>query len=373
MSTCNDYQTALLDLDQEIDRLRLEVDFAGQNRTLASLNARLQGYSAKDYGPSLDERINARNLIKRMAQRDYLHRRLCEECECSDCTVAVKLVGAEMTSSAVAGASDCDDDTLSFNLIWADGSDRDSVGDLSVVEGIDWRSRYAANPLINLDHAKELKLPIGSARDPAGNLTLEVDPFARQGRCRVYLYRGPDDHGKKCREIYGLVKQGILAGGSYGYIVRKAMRLPEDANRGIPAGLHLLETILLEISLTSLPANARTVVKALGPRLRTTEDLGLHNAARLLNRGQTVVAGRHVLDRNNETFANSGERVIVDEIYPDGMVLFRNPRTGQTAKLSPASFRLTTGKSMAVRHKYRKSLLKRERESGPANYEQLAY
>ena len=59
-----------------------------------------------------------------------------------------------------------------------------------------------------------------------------------------------------------MVKRLVRAG-SFGYQVLKAEQMPPDYARGTPQGLHLLSTLLLEVSPVVLPANADTVRKTL--------------------------------------------------------------------------------------------------------------
>lgn len=166
-----------------------------------------------------------------------------------------------------------DESSMSLWIPFANGSNRDGVGDLLEIGGIRLE-RHQKNPIVLFDHGKEVKLPIAKALDPASNqYTVELDVVNQVGRLRAFFYDGKGldgvdrtqdyNHALFCEQLYDLTAKGFIRGGSIGYQVIKALELPPDYGRGIPKGLHLLQTLMLEGSLVVMPANADTVRKGL--------------------------------------------------------------------------------------------------------------
>jgi hypothetical protein len=175
-----------------------------------------------------------------------------------------------------------DEKRMAVDIVFAEGSQRDGVGDLLEVAGID-TSRHRLNPIVLFDHGKQVSLPIGMAaeRDDAGHYdfnkyTVAIDPAAKQARCKVYFYQGGNkslgnnvsnnqlaDHTLYCAQLFEMCKAGILGAGSIGYVVKMARELPPDFEQGVPRGAHLLSVLMLEASLTVIPANSLTVRQAL--------------------------------------------------------------------------------------------------------------
>lgn len=168
---------------------------------------------------------------------------------------------------------DIDEAKMSVWIPFADGSRRDGVGDLLEVGGIK-TDRHVRNPLVLFDHAKVVALPVALAEDPETKAyTVELDPMDQTGRANCFFYRGTGlkgldstreyDHAVFCEQLYDLIAKRYVRGGSIGYQVIKAMPLQTDYDRGIQQGLHLLQTLMLELSAVVMPANADTVRKML--------------------------------------------------------------------------------------------------------------
>lgn len=166
-----------------------------------------------------------------------------------------------------------DEARMSIVIPFADGRNRDGVGDLLEVGGIDL-SRHQSNPIALFDHGKNVVLPIGMAEDPVSRLyTVNIDQQARSADADTFFYQGKgmegvnaDDeyhHAVFCQQLFHLMAKRFVRGGSIGYTVTAARELPPDRNNGTPKGLHLLAVKMLELSAVVLPANQDTVTKSL--------------------------------------------------------------------------------------------------------------
>lgn len=168
---------------------------------------------------------------------------------------------------------DIDEGRMSVVIPFADGNRRDGVGDLLEVEGIR-TERHRANPICLFDHGKNVQLPIGLAEDPDSKAyTVYIDPISKTASAQAFFYQGKGlvgldggdayDHAVFCEQLFDLISKRYVRAGSIGYQVIKAFPLEPDFNRGTPKGLHLTETLLLEVSAVVLPANSDTVRKML--------------------------------------------------------------------------------------------------------------
>lgn len=161
---------------------------------------------------------------------------------------------------------EADPKTMSVWVPFADGNSRDGVGDLLEVAGID-TSRHRKNPIVLLDHGKAVKLPVAKAEDPdTGAYTVFIDPVAKTARAKAFFYRGADsEHALLCEQVFDLIYQKFLRGGSIGYHTVEADHLPPyNFDRdGNPIGQHLKRILMLEASVVVLPCNADTVRKCL--------------------------------------------------------------------------------------------------------------
>ncbi len=156
---------------------------------------------------------------------------------------------------------------------FADGKHRDGVGDLLEVGGIEL-SRHKVNPIALYDHGKSVTLPIGMAEDPDTRAyTVRIDQAARGADAPTFFYQGKGmsgvsredeyHHAVFCGQLFDLMAQRYVRGGSIGYTVIAARELPADYESGTPKGLHLLSVKMLELSAVVLPANQDTVAKSL--------------------------------------------------------------------------------------------------------------
>lgn len=168
---------------------------------------------------------------------------------------------------------DIDESSMSVVIPFASGLRRDGVGDLLEVGGIR-TERHQKNPIVLFDHGKEVKLPIAMAMDrQTKEYTVQIDPVSQSAWCKAFFYNGKGiegvdrtadfNHAVFCEQLFDLIAQGYIRGGSIGYQVVKALELPPDYERGIPKGLHLLSTLMLEASAVVMPANQDTVRKGL--------------------------------------------------------------------------------------------------------------
>ena len=172
---------------------------------------------------------------------------------------------------------DVDEKRMAVRILFADGNRRDGVGDLLEVTGIR-TERHRRNPIVLFDHGKQVQLPIGLAEDPQTKAyTVEVDPVSKTAWANTFFYQGSSleglgsrlspgnefEHALFCEQLFDLIVKRFVRAGSIGYQVVKGYQLPPDFERGTPKGLHLIETLMLELSAVVLPANGDTVRKAL--------------------------------------------------------------------------------------------------------------
>lgn len=75
----------------------------------------------------------------------------------------------------------------------------------------------------------------------------------------VYFYQRKRPHGKFCLELFDMVADGYVRGGTFGYIIIESTKLPKDLGNGHKFGLHLQKTILLEVSVGVNVANQTTI------------------------------------------------------------------------------------------------------------------
>lgn len=169
------------------------------------------------------------------------------------------------------GELDIDEKEMSVVVPFADGQRRDGVGDLLEIGGIDL-SRHSQNPIVLFDHAKSNPLPIAKAEHPESKAYLvTIDPVNKLATGKAYFYRGKGmngvskeaeyNHAVFCEQLFDMVKNRFVRGGSIGYQVKNATNLRADYEAGTPAGLHLHNVLMLEFSIVVLPANGDTVRK----------------------------------------------------------------------------------------------------------------
>lgn len=170
-----------------------------------------------------------------------------------------------------------DEGRMSLNLLFASGERRDGVGDLLEVGGIR-TERHRKNPVILLDHGKQVALPIALAEDPdTREYTVNLDQVTQQATARIFFYQGKSlnapgldkekefNHAILCSQIFDLMAKRYLRGGSVGYQIVHAKQLPPDYETGTPQGLHLLSILMLEASAVVMPAHPETVMKGFDP------------------------------------------------------------------------------------------------------------
>ncbi len=168
-----------------------------------------------------------------------------------------------------------DEARMSVVIPFADGNNRDGVGDLLEIGGIR-TERHQSNPIVLYDHGKEVKLPIALSEDPVSHAyTVQLDPISKIGRGQAFFYQGTGisqtdksqeyEHAVFCQQLFHLICKRVIRAGSIGYQVVRAVDLSPDYEKGTPKGLHLLVTLMLEYSSVVLPANMDTVSKGFDP------------------------------------------------------------------------------------------------------------
>lgn len=170
----------------------------------------------------------------------------------------------------LSGNLQINENEMSVILPFASGERRDGVGDLVEISGIQ-TERHKKNPIVLWDHGRHVSLPIGISEDPiTGEYGVVLDTENQRALGKCWFYRGKGlkntnredeyEHALFCMQLWDLVVQKIIRGSSVGYQIVKAFPLQADPLRGIPAGLRLIEILMLEFSLTGLPANSDTVI-----------------------------------------------------------------------------------------------------------------
>lgn len=178
-----------------------------------------------------------------------------------------------------AGPMRVDEAKMAVFVPYADGNARDGVGDLLEIGGID-HTRHAQNPIVLYDHGKEVTLPVGTA-EHEGEYCIERDEQARTegGWCHYYQGGQEGSHALFCEQLFDLQVKRLVRGGSLGYTITQAAKLPADPHSGTPEGLHLIRTKMLEFSVVVLPCNEDTVGKGY-QREDVLYRLGMQNTAR---------------------------------------------------------------------------------------------
>lgn len=187
-----------------------------------------------------------------------------------------KLLNGPSTSygmDTVMGESmDIDENRMAVRIPFADGTRRDGVGDLTEVAGIKL-DRHEKGRQVLFDHGKVVTLPVALTEDPdTKQYTVFIDPHNRTADAWCFFYRGKGlegvqrnkeyDHAVFCEQLFDLLTKRFVRGGSFGYQVIKGYPLQPDYEKGLPQGIHLLETLLLELGPVVLPANMDTVLKS---------------------------------------------------------------------------------------------------------------
>lgn len=170
-------------------------------------------------------------------------------------------------------ADSVDEGRMSAWIVFADGTNRDGVGDKLEVGGIR-TERHQKNPIVLFDHGQKVQLPVALAEDPeTHDYTVVLDPVNQVAKGNAFFYQGKGlsgvdrtdeyDHAVFCEQLFHMIAKRFVRAGSFGYQVLRGEQIPADYRAGIPQGLHLLSTLLLEFSPVVLPANADTVRKVL--------------------------------------------------------------------------------------------------------------
>lgn len=154
--------------------------------------------------------------------------------------------------SIVQDKIDVDESKMAAKLVFAAGTDRDRKGDLFEIGGIDTSNHSRPGcAVVYLDHGRNCSKPIAKCFDPQNNYTVVKDVKAQRAWAWTYFCQGLKD----AEDVFLLICKGFLASGSIGYRPVKAMYLPPDAPRGLPSGLHILNSDLVEVTWTGMPVN----------------------------------------------------------------------------------------------------------------------
>jgi hypothetical protein len=179
---------------------------------------------------------------------------------------------------AIDGDWDLNESEMSVWIPFADGNRRDGVGDRLEIGGIDL-SRHRMNPVVLFDHGKKCELPIAISEDPETKRhTVELDVVNQKAKGKAFFYQGKGaralgnimgsgsqgiDHATFCEQLFHMMAQKYVRGGSIGYQVIQAEPIYADPMHGIPQGMHLRRVLMLEYSVVVIPANMDTVQKVM--------------------------------------------------------------------------------------------------------------
>lgn len=159
-------------------------------------------------------------------------------------------------------------------ILFASGERRDEGGDLVHIDGISLE-RHRPNPVVLFDHGKGqhkwASWPVAMAEDPkTGAYTVKLDTIKKEATLNAFWYQGKSDipssqkddekeFAQYCDQLYDLIARRFIRGGSIGYKVIQAQQMPPDYRTGTPAGLDLLQVLMLEGSAVVMPMNMDTV------------------------------------------------------------------------------------------------------------------
>jgi phage head maturation protease len=132
--------------------------------------------------------------------------------------------------------------------------EEDRSRDVVITRGIE-TANHRNNPVVLLEHAQNLKLPVGRAQDPHGGYTVELHDGYATGTTWF------SQHSPEAEQVYRLVDEGILAGASIGFRpLDYEVRHGDYGHRpGEPTGLLLKRVELLEYSHVVIPDNPHCV------------------------------------------------------------------------------------------------------------------
>jgi hypothetical protein len=173
--------------------------------------------------------------------------------------------GPEVTAEEILAGGIREDDWSFPVLLTTPNPDR--VQDEVVPEGCDY-TNYASAPIVYFDH-QAIKTPIGKMRSPHdGRLYFAIEP-GRGILGRIWIAKRlkdieTSDHARICRDMWWMVKDGLLNGISVGFDPRGR---PQPLRGG---GTRYDEWELLEVSLVGIPANGecRVIREFLGDKSR---------------------------------------------------------------------------------------------------------
>jgi len=169
----------------------------------------------------------------------------------------------------------------------------DRHGDIVRPEGCkETLKTYLENPVVLLNHQHQGK-PIATARQPDGQVALEITPT------QILSVAHFSNASDESRQVYALVKEGILCGASIGFRARLARRLHDpyaDSEGDLSYdminfeenqyGLEFLKWELLEWSIVGVPANPDALV------IQTANDIlskGMFDSRPLASRVRSVL------------------------------------------------------------------------------------
>jgi hypothetical protein len=191
--------------------------------------------------------LESRNVCRCQPQRK----------DCPVCSIGYlcKFSSGEYTqTTAIGGHGDFSEKEMWINLPFVRGLNRDRQGDLIEIAGISTRM-HKGNPVAMLDHGKHYHMPIGKCQDGASHYTVTMDPLNKVGIAKIYIWQG----NEVAEQVFDGFVKGMFSAGSIQCKPLKVSLLPPDMHKGLPAGLHVLESELIEPTVTALPVNGEAV------------------------------------------------------------------------------------------------------------------
>lgn len=160
---------------------------------------------------------------------------------------------------------DVDESAMSASNILAT-TVRDRQGDILETDGISLTA-HRANPVVLWDHGRQHTLPIGKTESPSGLYTVN------RGNDVLTEKTYFSQSSPVAMQVFALIAEKTIRANSIGFRKILAKELASDPSRGFvpgmqgkgtPAGLHVIESELAEVTWCAVGQNPEAVAKALG-------------------------------------------------------------------------------------------------------------
>lgn len=137
--------------------------------------------------------------------------------------------------------------TISTSSLDREGDSLNPAGCLKTI------ANYARNPVVSLDHFRQEPLPIGTSVGDKG-LPLIIGPDYIKAGCKHH------DLTKTARDVWNLVKAGILRGASIAFMPLKAKKVGEISKGSLSSARYVFDGYdVSEWAICSVPVNPEAV------------------------------------------------------------------------------------------------------------------